>query len=613
MGFDTETNITDDIPSRECYVMQLGDHEEQVVIDWLRAPQWARDWVRNILEDENRVKIIHNASFDLKVCWNCGINATNIHDTMVCHQALHNGLTVKNASLAELLEIHLFVYLDKSLQTSYNGEPLTTEQIRYAALDVKYLPILQRIQILESNEFQLQATLGLENATAEALARIEYDGVELSPERWKEAKVWAETEFYRVVKNLQETVENDPRLLEYAISNNYIVAEDRLNINWNSPPQKKLIAEYFFPPLTGLSKPILKRACQLATQAGEEEYAEMFLNAMNDDYTLMEKYILQEDRQWLIDRELLYPAGSCRFNWNSNPQMLALGKIIAPHLRSMQAKNISKRDHPFFHALVTYGEWFKRISTYGEDFLRHIQSDGRVHTRYNNIVDTGRTSSESPNLQNIPQRGAAKAHYRRAFVPAPGNKFAIADYAGQEIVLAATIYREPVWLEALKKGHDLHSVVGELIFNKEWKTGTRPGCQYYHNNQRHKCDVCPQHGEIRSNTKNFNFGLLYGMTEAGLAERLGRSRQEALNIKLFYFSKLKHLKYWMDKFTAFALYKGYIRGPWPIGRIRWFKGWEEVKHEAHNFIKGISNEYTLGEIARQAVNMPVQGEQHCPD
>lgn len=606
LGLDTETNVTDDITLRKCYVVQLGNYGQQIVIDWLRAPQWAKDWARGICEDESKVKIIHNAAFDLGVLWNEGIKCTNIHDTMVSHQVLRNGLTVKDASLAELVELYLFKFVDKRLQTSYNGNELTEEQIRYAALDVKYLGIIRRAQILESNEFHLQTAMGFENSVAEALARMEYDGVRMEPERWKEARIWAENEFYAAIERLKETIENDPRLLEHAIATGGIIHEDTVNINWNSPPQKKLIAEHFFAPHTGLSKPVLKTMVRQATEANEPYFADMFLDAYNGNYASMQEYIMKEDRQWLIDRELLFPAGMCRINWNSNPQMHAFGRIIAPHLKSMEAKHISKRDHPFFGALVKYGEWQKRIGTYGEDFMRHIKSDGRIHTRYHNLVDTGRVSSSNPNLQNIPAKGIVKDRYRRAFVPEPGNLMHKADYTGQEIVLAATIYREPVWLNALKAGHDIHSVVAEMLFERDWKNGAEADCAYYKDDKKLKCN-CRIHKEMRDKIKTFNFGLLYGMTEAGLSERMGISRQEALGFKQEYFRKLISLKKWMDMYISFAVHKGYIRGPGPVYRVRWFPDWPHVKHEAQAYLRGISTDYRLAEIAKQAVNTPVQG------
>lgn len=606
VGFDTETNITDQIQDRVMYVATVGNYDEQIVVDWVHCPPEAQDWVKSICENPDVVKIIHNVSFDLKVLWNHGITARNTYDTMVQHQLLHNGIAMKNISLAELHEQYLYKFLDKGLRTSYNGEKLSDEQIKYAGLDVKELPTFRLLQLFRGNEYHLVNAMGLENEVAEALARMEYDGVILDPDRWKEAKMWADGEFYRVRQELQNTVEADPRLAAYAVENGYIMVEDKMNINWNSAPQKKEIALHFFPGLTGLSKPILKAVVESAYIDDNLEAARLFEDTLNGNYKTIEEYLLKTDRQWLIDHEMLYPAGLCRFNWNSSVQMLALCKLLDPRLRSTEAKYLAKRADPFFKALVTYGEWFKRVSTYGEDFLRHIQKDGRVHTRYHNIKDTGRTSSSDPNLQNIPARGAAKSHYRRPFIPAPGNLLCKGDYAGQEIVLAAQIYRETSWINALKAGHDIHSVVAEMIWPKEWKVVAEPECTYYLNNAKHKCK-CASHDPMRGSVKTLNFGIIYGMSAAGLSERLGISRNDAQKLIDDYFRALPNLRKNMRMFVAYALSRGYIRGPGPISRIRWFPDWEQVRHRVPAYLAGASDDYILAEIARQAGNMPVQG------
>ncbi len=604
-GFDVETNVTEDLPSRKLYVVAVSFDDWEWVVDWVRCPQWCKNLIKEIAEDDTIVKIGHNILFDIQMMWLQDINTKNVWDTMLAEVILHNGLLKKLPSLAEVVEERLFLFMDKSVRTSYNGEELSEKQIYYAAKDVRYMMPIRRLQYLDLHKERLTFTAALEMEAVVAVARLEFDGVGFSPERWKETLYWAEERFEQARLELQETVENDPLIMDKMIATNKMIVEDKFVINWSSHQQRTLIAQHYFAPMTGLGKPMLKRMAAAAEQAGETRFQLMFLNAAEGDFSEMEAYLIETDKSFLIERGLLHVAGSCLINWNSTVQMKEIGMIIAPNIRSMEAKYLKSRKHPFFKALINYNEWQKKVGTYGDSFLKHIQSDGRIRTRYTQIVDTGRLSSSNPNIQNIPAKGEIGSKYRRAFVPAEGNVLIGADFSGQELVLASYIYKQKEWTEALKAGHDLHSVVAEMVFGDLWKNSAEEDCVYYNNNKK-QCS-CKKHKELRTKVKSVNFGLIYGISGPGLSEQLTITVDEAFRLIRDYFSKLPALEKMLKAFQSFGIRHGYIMTAHPFYRKRWFPFWEEYKQYTTPFLAGVYNHQQLGEMARQSSNTPIQG------
>ena len=229
--------------------------------------------------------------------------------------------------------------------------------------------------------------------------------------------------------------------------------------------------------------------------------------------------------------------------------------------------------HPAITPLLNYRQIVKLNGTYIEGLLRLMGQDGRVHTTFDQVgTATGRISSNDPNLQNIPVRSALGREIRRAFVPKPGWVLLDADYSQIELRVLAHLSGDKNMVEAFQLGQDIHTRTAAEVF------GVPMG------------EVTPQ---MRSSAKAVNFGLVYGISDFGLARNTGVSRKEAAEFMRRYFERYPGVKTFMED----AVKKGKENG---------FA--ETLLHRRRNLpeLKSpVANTRNFGE--RVAMNAPVQG------
>jgi DNA polymerase-1 len=270
------------------------------------------------------------------------------------------------------------------------------------------------------------------------------------------------------------------------------------------------------------------------------------------------------------------------FNVNSTDQLRSIlfEQLELPVLKktstgkpSTDASVLKKLDHPLVTALLEYRELEKLRSTYVDGYLPLIDPDGRIRTRFNQMAaTTGRLSSDSPNLQNIPVRSESGRTIRRAFVAGEGNEFLVADYSQIELRVLAHMSGDPFLIEAFQEGLDIHTATAARV----WDVAT--------------AEVTT---EQRRTAKMINFGLLYGMEAFGLADRLGIGRDEAREHIDAYFSQFHHVKEYMGSVVTQARNQGYTMTL--FGRRRYLP---ELKSDNYRIRQ-------MGE--RMALNAPVQG------
>ena len=271
------------------------------------------------------------------------------------------------------------------------------------------------------------------------------------------------------------------------------------------------------------------------------------------------------------------------FNVNSADQLryILFDKLGLPAQKktstgkpSTDASVLEKLEHPIVEALLRYRELEKLRSTYVDGYLPLIEADGRIRTRFNQMAaSTGRLSSDRPNLQNIPVRSETGRTIRRAFIPAPGWVFLVADYSQIELRVLAHMSGDPGLLEAFNDADaDIHTATAARV----WGVGTT--------------DVQP---EMRRRAKMINFGLLYGMEAFGLASRLGISREEAAGHIDAYFRQFPAVQEFMQGVVTQARNQGYTTTL--FGRRRYLP---ELKSDNFRIRQ-------MGE--RMALNAPVQG------
>ena len=236
-----------------------------------------------------------------------------------------------------------------------------------------------------------------------------------------------------------------------------------------------------------------------------------------------------------------------RFTVNSVPQLRTvlfdeLGlktdkKTKTGYSTDAQALEKVRDQHPIVEALLRYREVEKLRSTYGENLLAEVASDGRIHATFNQTVArTGRLSSDQPNLHNIPIRSEEGRQFRRAFIPADGCEFLVADYNQIELRVIAHLAQDPGLITAFTTGADVHTETAKRVFSVE----------------ANEVSVA-----MRSKAKMVSYGLAYGMESYGLAQRLGVPVAEATEILNAYFVAFPNVRSYMDASVVDARNKGY--------------------------------------------------------
>ena len=194
------------------------------------------------------------------------------------------------------------------------------------------------------------------------------------------------------------------------------------------------------------------------------------------------------------------PARKLNINWTSAKQAEKIFQTIVPDLKGANADVLHPhRNNSLVYTYIRFKELCKVASSYGESFLDTRKGDGRIHTSFSQILNTGRVSSKDPNMQQIPQDN----RFRNCFLPPEGHVFVSGDYDSQELNIIAYGSQDPVWLAALEKGEDLHSTCAALVYGKKWTSAAEDDCAFTLNKQ--KCD-CKAHKALRTNVKTINFG-----------------------------------------------------------------------------------------------------------
>ena len=193
--------------------------------------------------------------------------------------------------------------------------------------------------------------------------------------------------------------------------------------------------------------------------------------------------------------------------------------------------------HPIIEMLLEYREVEKLRSTYGEGLLKEVEDDERIHADFNQIgARTGRLSSESPNLHNIPVRTEQGRQFRRAFVAREGSVLVVADYDQIELRCIAHLANDPGLIAAFTAGDDVHVAVASRVFETPAEEVTF---------------------EQRSRAKAVSYGLVYGMEAFGLAQRMDIPNEEAQEIMDNYFGAFHEVKGYMDDVVAETKERGY--------------------------------------------------------
>lgn len=284
-----------------------------------------------------------------------------------------------------------------------------------------------------------------------------------------------------------------------------------------------------------------------------------------------------------LTKEIYELAGE-EFNINSTQQ---LGNILFEKLNLTTSKKTKKgystdvdalekirKEHPIVEKILEYRSLMKLNSTYVEGMLPYInEKTKRIHSYFHQTVTaTGRISSTEPNLQNIPTRIELGKRLRKVFKPKEGYVFIDADYSQIELRVLAHISQDEHMLEAFKNGEDIHKQAASKVLGIPIEEVSK---------------------EQRSNAKAVNFGIVYGISDFGLAEQLGITRKEAKKYIEQYLEKYNGIDKFMKEVVEEAKEKGYV---------------ETLFNRRRNIPELTSNNYMVRQFgARAAMNTPIQG------
>lgn len=284
-------------------------------------------------------------------------------------------------------------------------------------------------------------------------------------------------------------------------------------------------------------------------------------------------------------RNLIWKEAGVEFNIDSPKQLgeVLFEKMHLPvlkHTKSGYSTDASvltelAMSYPIAHHILEYRQLQKLRSTYVEALPRMVNPrSGRIHTTFSQtITSTGRLSSAEPNLQNIPIRTELGRAIRRAFIAQQSSwKIFSADYSQIELRIMAHISGDDALRSAFRQGKDIHTATAAALFGVP------------------ESDV---DATMRRTAKTVNFGIMYGLGEFGLAQRLGIPRREAKKIIESYFARYPGIAAYIEQTLEFARQHGYVETL--LGRRRYFR---DISSKNANI---------RAAAERAAINMPIQG------
>lgn len=501
--------------SRIC-MLQIGDLEEQYVID-CRTVDISP--LLSIFSDKTKLFVGHNLIFEaMHLKTNYGIILYNIYDTFLVEINLTNGLGKDKDnsnglrySLEALAERYLGIrsakkmdlfteddgeeYVDKSIRLQFiewGDAPFTKSQVEYGKNDIIYPLKIKELQ--KENKWYSQYLNNLENEFCLVLSDIMVKGIGFNSEEWLNTYKQKVPIFEKRLAKLNKYV-IDNKHLKFCQLPDLFSSDTKCSILWSSSDQ---VIKYF--KFLGFCPQ------EKSKQTKRTEYtvgAKALLKLLNSEY--IEKYM----------------------------QDVEVGEIK------------TQEDLILSYLLMKTAE--QAITTFGEDFLKYIHPiTGRIHTSYKQILNTGRISSNKPNIQNIP----AEPEYRRAFIPCINNKMICADYSSMESRVVADVAGDEALISFFNDGHpifkdDIHSFTATKMFSL----------------MRNEPDLIiskKTHPKERQDAKTIGFKIIYGGSAYTLKNDFGVTEDVAQEFIDGYFKAFPKIKENLDRNQKKVLQEGYI-------------------------------------------------------
>lgn len=643
-GWDIETNPLRDYFYRRCRTIQFGNTAEQYVIDLLAfcdndpdllfkcqgaygknlhlAPKLKLllDALAPVVCSQKYLKVGVNLSFEyMSFYWLFGMRTFHFFDCAMVEKCIwagaHSMKDYSYYSMEEMMERYFHIKIDKSLQESFTlDQPLTGDQIAYAALDTRFPMPLRQLQshILQGHTVKSLSDKG-SNAVAylknidpivtgdnlEEIAQIENNaigafqdmhvhGERIDRQRWLQRVAQKQAEMKKLISETLDAI-----FLPIVGSKLNVPADEDIEAAKQEWKKYNVVTD---------AEIALKAALRNAAKAGDQVQVAALLaqmNALADERKAKKEELKTAaatlgKRRTKIKNLAAKCEGNALINYSSDSQLLAVVQEMKglKRLTSLEDETLEKYEHfPVIAAIRKYHGLAKEIGTYGIQWAMEWTTkpckdegwlhpgDGRLHCVFNQYdAETGRSSSEKPNGQNLPQ----DKEIRSCFIADPPNPeirvsvccdadtfidhsmggdtyrcdkcnqycetkpeeyvIVTADMSGAELRIIAELADDPVWIGAFDRGEDVHSVGTELLYEEKWPVLALPGCAYYALHtaesvarrpkakigepQRQKCK-CAEHKELRDENKSTNFLLAYGGGPFTLAARIKKTKEQA--------------------------------------------------------------------------------------
>lgn len=522
-------------------MFQIGNEHTQFVIDTRNVN------IQKLVEILPQKQVVgHNLKFEYKhILHNYGVRLEKIYDTMITEKVLYNGFMLKNG-LKDLNERYLSIKVDKSTRLGFlfiKDRPYTFKEIKYGAEDILYPILIKKLQEENIQIKNLGKCIDLEFDFCKVLGDIEYKGLGFDQEKW--------LKLYE--KNLSRYKDYENRLsnwiigydLNKFIDNQYDLFNDDINCNINWGSSKQVI-------------------------------------------------------------ELFRDLGICPQEKSKTTKKMAYtveAKVLRKSFNNIN-KNISKEKEELINIYLKYKEIEQTCTTFGKDFLKNVNPvTNRLHSDYNQIINTGRISSRGPNLQNIP----SLQEFRECFNCSDEKNIINADYSGQESVVLANQSLDENMVDFYLNGDgDLHSYVATRMFRiidndpdlfvppKELRDGSD------------NPEFTKIHKEKREAAKAINFKLAYGGSAYTLKDDFKVDEETAQKFIDTYFDAFPGLKNFFKTSKEIALRNGFVEIDPITKRKYFFKDINKLKFykrdkDWKNFF------YFKGKYERASVNYKIQG------
>jgi len=533
ISFDIETTGFD-FKKDKILLVQFRINGTTYLIDTRKLPDRVTKYILELMLLSGKPVLAHNAKFDIKFAFEkYGILFKNVHCTMISEYLITEARE-KYASYQELCFKYLGEMVEKEtvlkfVEVKETDAELSQDMLLYGAVDVLWLDEIRKLQLDLLEEKKMNKVYNLEMQLIPVVTVMECNGVLIDYDGWM-------------------------KLYEIALEQSDILRKEIIDAVWRFCEEQVLPSQDF------------------TTIMDFFQYMSIpYKKTKKEAKRLTEIEMYTDEGMVLVEQEFKE-----RLNLASPKQVKTFLQLMGAGVDSTAEKvlkSLAKR-LPVAGLLLDFRKNYKRVTTYGLEFLENVREDGRIYARFNQIgTATGRFSSRQPNLQNIISGSA----YRECFIAPEGKKLITADYSQQEFRLAGELSGEPAIIEAYQKGMDMHTATASMLFHIPLEEVT---------------------DDQRKKGKTVNFAVLYGSSAYGLARTMGITTEEAEEM----------LQKFVDGFPKLSAFQKNVQDlVWkirysvtPTGRRRGFKK-DSLWETSSEFFK------FKGSLDREGFNHIVQG------